>query len=272
MPAANTTFIDRPPPPWLRGSQPIMNPSLNAGENKDDPLLRHLRGLSDIGISQAFTFHPKDNLSPRGKELYGPGGRQLPKPRALLEASQNRPLVFTLPRGPFTDLVLAFPLIDDVGDLATNWPLVPSFPLFLRNVLYDLGNVNEADREKTVQPGEPMVLRPEADVKTLVVTTPGGKEEQLQRGARPDFLFGDTDALGLYKVARDDGTIRHFAVNLLDPNESNIEPRSDIKIGDEEVKAGEERRQPREVWKWIALAALGLLLVEWYVYNKRIYV
>jgi hypothetical protein len=273
LPSANTLFIDRPPPPWLRGSKVIANPTLTAGENKDDPLLRHLRGLSEIGISQAFTFHPQDNLSPRGKELYGPGkAKQLPNLKPLLEASQGRPLVFTLPRGPFTDLVLAFPLIDEAGDLATNWPLVPSFPLFLRNILYELGNVNEADREKTVQPGEPMVLRPEADVKTLLVTGPNGKEHQLQRGNRPDFVFGETDQLGVYKVVRDDGTVRHFAVNLLDPNESNIEPRSDIKIGDEEVKAGEERRQPREVWKWIALAALGLLLVEWYVYNKRIYV
>jgi len=73
-------------------------------------------------------------------------------------------------------------------------------------------------------------------------------------------------------VTRDDGAVRHFAVNLLDPNESNIEPRTEIKIGGEEVAAGQERRQPREVWKWIALAALVLLLVEWYVYNKRIYV
>jgi hypothetical protein len=61
-------------------------------------------------------------------------------------------------------------------------------------------------------------------------------------------------------------------VNLLDANESNIEPRTDIKIGSDEVAAGEERRQPRELWKWLALAALGLLLVEWYVYNRRIYV
>ena len=66
--------------------------------------------------------------------------------------------------------------------------------------------------------------------------------------------------------------VRHFAVNLLDPNESNIEPRADIKIGGDDVTAGTERRQPRDLWKWIALAALILLLVEWYVYNRRIYV
>ena len=32
------------------------------------------------------------------------------------------------------------------------------------------------------------------------------------------------------------------------------------------------RVQARETWKWIAAAALVLLLLEWYVYNRRIFV
>ena len=71
-------------------------------------------------------------------------------------------------------------------------------------------------------------------------------------------------------IELDDGLVRHFAVNLLDPNESNIEPRQDIKIGGDEVTAAQERRQPHEMWKWIALAALILLVVEWLVYHRRI--
>ena len=162
--------------------------------------------------------------------------------------------------------------MDDQGDLATNWPLLPSFPLFMRNVLFVLGNVSESDRELTVQPGQPMVLRPEADVRSLTLTTPRGKSEKLQRGSRPEFNFTATTELGPYKVVRDDGLVRHFAVNLLDPNESNIEPRQVLKIGNDDVKFGDERRQPRELWRWIALGALVLLMVEWYVYNKRVFV
>jgi hypothetical protein len=167
---------------------------------------------------------------------------------------------------------MTFPLIDDQGSLATNWPLEPSFPLFLRNVLYVLGSVSEADRERSVQAGEPMLLRPEADVKTLTITPPQGSPRKLERGGRPEFIYDATDQLGVYKVARDDGVVRHFAVNLLDSNESNIEPRTDIKIGTDDVAAGQARRQPRELWKWLALGALVLLLVEWYIYNRRIYV
>jgi hypothetical protein len=133
--------------------------------------------------------------------------------------------------------------------------------------------VSDTVRESTVQPGEPMVLRPEAGVKELTITAPGGKAEKFSRGTRADFVYGDTERLGLYKVVRDDQERRSFAVNLLDGTESQIEPRAEIRIGSDTIKAGEEeRRQPRELWKWIILLAFILLLVEWYIYNRRVYV
>jgi hypothetical protein len=275
MPAANTVCIDRPPPPWERGAKTLKNPLLVVSK-KDHPFLRHITTMWDVGISEAFEFDLTANLSPAGKALYVDGekkaSKSLPTMTKILEAPGNKPILFTLSRGSFTDLVMAFPLIDDHGDLATNWPLLTSFPLLLRNVLYTMGNVTEADRERTVQPGEPMLLRPEADIKSVTITPPRGSSEKLQRGSRPEFIYAGTNELGVYRVVRDDGVVRHFAVNLLDPNESNIEPRTDIKIGSEEVSAGTERRQPRELWKWVALAALVLLLVEWFIYNRRIFV
>ena len=275
MPVANTICIDRPPPPWERGTKVLKNPYLVVSK-KDHPLVRNLTTLWDVGISEAFRFHLTDSLSPLGKAAYfdddHKAKKQLPAMTRLLEATGDQPVLFTLTRGSFTDLVMTFPLIDDKGNLATNWPLQLSFPLFMRNVLYVLGNVVEADRERTVQPGEPMLLRPEADIKKVTIVPPKGPPQQLERGNRPEFIFAGTDQLGVYKVVRDDGVVRHFAVNLLDANESNIEPWADIKIGGDEVAAGQERRQPREMWKWIALGALILLLVEWYIYNRRIYV
>jgi hypothetical protein len=275
MPAANTLFIDRPPPPWERGTKVMQNPFLIVAK-KDHPLLVRLASLWDVGVTEAYRFNLKENLSAAGKSVYVDGDpkalKQLPALTRLLEATGDQPVLFTLSRGPFTDLVMAFPLIDDKGNLATNWPLLPSFPLFLRNILYQLGNVVDADCERTVQPGEPMVLRPESEIKWLTVTGPTGRPEKLERMNRPDFVFAATDHLGVYKIERDDGVVRYFAVNLLDPNESNIEPRTDVQIGGEEVKRAEERRQPRELWKWLALGALLLLILEWIVYTRRIFV
>jgi hypothetical protein len=84
-------------------------------------------------------------------------------------------------------------------------------------------------------------------------------------------VFGDTERVGIYKYqAVPAGTLRSFAVNLLDANEGNIEPREEIKIGSERVTTGQERQQPREMWKWILLLAAALLAAEWIVYNRRV--
>jgi hypothetical protein len=276
MPRANTCFIDRPPPPWQRGTRALKNPFLMVSK-KENPLLRHITTLWDVGVTDAFRFNLKDNLPEAARGQFNldgkePGKRALPELTRLIEAGGDLPVLFTLPRGSYTDLVMAFPLLSNKGDLTTNWPLQPSFPLFLRNVLMVLGNVNEGMRDATVQPGEPMLLRPEAGIEWLEVTPPGGQPEKLKRGRRPDFIYANTDRVGLYEVLRDDNVRHQFAVNLLDPQESNIEPRERFKVGDDTVTEGSERSQPRDLWKWLVLAGLGFLLLEWYVYNRRVHV
>jgi len=188
------------------------------------------------------------------------------------------PLVFTLPRGGYTDLVMTFPLIGDKGELVTDWPLQTSFPLFFRNVLYILGNVDDSVRSVSVQAGEPVVLRPEAGFKAVRLTTPTRQTYQLARSEKNEIVFADTENLGIYNYVVDapDASLagaeprRGFAVNLLDANESNIEPRRSIRIGTERLTSGEEKTQPRDVWKWILLLAVALLILEWYVYHRRI--
>jgi hypothetical protein len=263
LPQANTFFIDRPPPPWQRPKDEFPDPVVT-GWMKNDTLLRHLTGLWDIVAQDAFRFDLRAEKVPPGT-------------RALIESGQEAALLFSMPRGPFIDLVLTFPLVNDKGELTTNWVVLPSFPLFFRNVLYNLGKVGDAVREKAVQPGEPMVLRPEPRVKQVTVIPPrhGGpprvNKKTLRRDARAGFLFGETERLGVYRVERDDGATQYFAVNLLDPLESNIQPREQFMIGSESVKPDQPRRQPREIWWWVVLLALALLVVEWYIYNRRLY-
>jgi hypothetical protein len=276
LPLANTFFIGQAPPPWERGKQQLKNPYLVVSK-REHPLLRHLTTLWDVGVTEAFKFDLKENLQEKAREPFNlpetdTNRRVLPPMTRLIETGGQTPVLFTLPRGPFTELVMAFPILNERGDLTTNWPLQPSFPLFLRNTLYTLGNIRDAVREESVQPGEPMILRPEAGVKWVEVTPPKGNSDKIERGGRPHFSYGDTDHLGVYQVAQDDGASRSFAVNLLDSNESNIEPLPEIKIGEERVTTDEERKQPREIWKWIILAALIVLMVEWYVYNRRVYI
>jgi len=255
MPRANTFFIGYPPPPWKRtADDKLTNPQIKGWIGKH-PVMRYLTALQEVGIVEAFRLKDLPPRTPR-----------------LLEIDQNNALLLTLTRQSFTDLVMTFPILDFEGKWNTNWPLLPSFPLFLRNVLYTFGNISDGASEESVQPGQPKVLRPDVAVGQIEVVDPDGKSKSLNRGTRADFSFGDTDKVGVYRVGWNGAWQRSFAINLLDADESNIEPRSSVQVGPESVSGSQERSQPRELWKWLALTALSLLLVEWYIYNRRVYV
>jgi hypothetical protein len=259
LPLANTYFIDSVPPPWKRSDMPpLENPDIR-GRLKEHPLFRYVPSVQEIGLTEAFRFDLKDPRVP-------------PRTPKLIETDKETAVLFTLSRQSFTDLVMTFPILNDKGEWTTTWPVKLGFPLFLTNVVYVLGNVNDGTSDPIVRPGDVKPLRPDRAVKRIEVEDPDGKTHTLARGARADFLFGETDKVGVYKVKWDGQEQYGFAVNLLDARESNLEPRTDIDIGEERFASGETHSPPREIWKWVALAALLLLLLEWYIYNRRVYV
>jgi hypothetical protein len=266
MPSANTFFIGYPPPPWKPATaadlkeheirvEKLEYPHIK-GWIKNHALLRHVATLYEIGISDAFKMPQLPLHTPR-----------------LIESDLDTAVLLALNRQSFTDVVLTFPIITDAGEGNTNWPRHPSFPIFLRNVLHTLGNIGESVGDDVTQPGQGVLLRPDVAVKEVKVTAPDGRAYFLSSPRpRADFAFTQTDRLGVYQVAWDGAVQRRFAVNLLDPEESNIEPRTRLQIGDEQIAAGQTRTQLRDLWKPLVLLALGLLVLEWYVYNRRIYI
>ena len=264
MPRSNTFFIGYPPPPWKKEqAEKFVNPSIT-GWTTSHPVLRDLRALYTIGIAEAF----KVKWPPRTPALIE-GRKITPQENTPVE------LLVALTRQSFTDLVLTFPIVSEDGKWNTDWWLQTSFPLFLRNVLFTLGNLNENAIEDTVQPGMIKKIRPDGTVQSIEVVDPEGAvfpQKHDERESRTDFAFGMTERVGVYRVKWDGGVREQFAVNLLDAEESNIEPRPAFQIGSDQIEAGQQRGQPRELWKWFALLALGALMVEWYVYNRRVYV
>lgn len=261
LPRANTLFVGHPPPPWKTAAdappeqraEKIETPVIKGWTNQHG-LLKYLTGLHEVGISEAFRMNSLPPRTPR-----------------LIESDRDVALMVALSRGAYTDVVMCFPILTDGGEWNTNWPLLPSFPLFWRNALYTLGNIRDAAGEETIQPGQVKLIRPEGRVPQIKVTDPRNQSTTLERGSRADFAYGATDRVGSY-TASWDGGVRRFAVNLLDADESNIEPRPSVQLGSESIQSSATRRQPRELWKWAILAALGLLLLEWYVYNRRVFV
>jgi hypothetical protein len=257
MPLGNSFFIDALPPPWKRGDMPPLKEAQIRNPASDHPLMQNLSALDEIAFSGAFRFDLKDPRVP-------------PRTPRLLETDRETAVLFVLSRRAFQDLVLTFPLVDDRGRWATTWNLKLSFPVFLRNVLYKLGGVRDAAAEENVQPGRLQTLRPDAAVERVEVTAPGGGRETLTRGVQGDFSYNNTEQVGVYEVAWAGGQ-RRFAVNLLDADESNIQPRDEVRVGEQRLAAGQSRRQTYDTWKWAAVAALALLLLEWAVYHRRVF-
>lgn len=81
--------------------------------------------------------------------------------------------------------------------------------------------------------------------------------------------------MGVYRVAAGGKLVRQFAVNLLDPAESEIRPPAEpsIKIGYVEV-AGKTSwvAGHREIWRELLLVGLAVVLLEWLLYLRRVYI
>ena len=205
---------------------------------------------------------------------------------SLIESNQG-PLAFTIPREGFTDAVILFPLLDGTTP-NTTWFRYISFPLFLLNSMQALGNVREGSGDEVRSPGRPVILRAETLGKDLLVTSASGNAtERLARTPQGSFVYNQAATTGLYHARWEPGGLLPFAVNLFDFRESDLAPRGlvpdgvpesqaeayKIKIGYNPV-AGTQQTQDKQQdwWKWFACGALGVLLVEWYIYNKRVYI
>ena len=122
----------------------------------------------------------------------------------------------------------------------------------------------------TIRPGTPISFEAAAAVE---VRTPTGRA--IEAPARlGKAVLNDTGELGAYEVKSGGKTVRRFAVNLFDPVESTIRPDTSpaIKIGDVTVSGDASWESGRlEIWKYLVWAGLAVLLLEWYIYVRRVY-
>ncbi|MBL8826561.1 MAG: VWA domain-containing protein, partial [Planctomycetaceae bacterium] len=251
MPQANTWFIGAMPPgsAWNKQDKAVAPQILDA--DTSHPLMQ-LVEMSDVLIAEATPLVP-------------------PKPQRVLLESTAGTLLAIAPREAFEDVVQGFELVGN-DSIGTNWPVRLSFPVFVMNVLEYFGPSREQRAVENVRPGAVVALPVEAETERVVVTNPAGERTELVRDRRDQLHYSLTDRIGVYRIESGDQQ-RQFAVNLLDPAESDIRPRAEksIQLGYTKV-VGEQKWQAgrRELWKWLASAALVLVVIEWYVYNQRL--
>jgi hypothetical protein len=155
--------------------------------------------------------------------------------------------------------------------LESRWPLIMGFQIFLYNAIPYLGGGVGADDSVIVRPGEP--LRVDADAAEISVIRPDGETRRLSASTSGPTFFADTDRVGVYRMSSPEPDKVLGAINLLDIDESNIAPNDELTIGSDKVEVSQEvNPENRPAWKWLAWSALAILLLEWYIYNRRTYV
>ncbi len=288
MPRANAMFIGRlPPGPVWRGEPEAANdaktgPDAPAADDKEaiavepqiidwdraHPLLASVE-LGNVDIADSLILHP-------------------PPGATVLIDSTAGPIAAIAPRDAYQDAVLGFEIVGQAADgsktVNTNWPRRLSFPTFCLNVLEYLGSRTEDSQITSARPGRAVQLRTIGNMPELTVVDPIGKQFAVQRSEGDVFQFQDTNRLGIYDVRRGDQVIDRFAVNLFDRQESDVRVRpnqsdngatiqpADIRIGNIEVKATVGQTPSRtEAWKAVLACALFVLILEWYIYNRRVY-
>ena len=137
-------------------------------------------------------------------------------------------------------------------------------------------------------PGRPVIVRAETLGKDIRVVSPDGQSSaSIPRSPQGTFVYNQADATGIYHALWEPNGKLPFTVNLFDFRESDLAPRGlvpegtpesqaesyEIKIGYTAVAGTQQTTDVKhEWWKWFAGACLAVLLFEWYIYNRRVYI
>jgi len=269
-PEANALYFGVLPPGPAYANPKTLELPLILDWNVSHPLMQYVRDLSTVVVVKAV-------------------GVELPPGSTSLIESNQGPLAFVAPREGYSDTVVTFGLLD--GDkFNTSWYKNISFPLFLFNCLQVLGNSRESAGDEIHLPGQPVVLRTEATQGRIQVTSADGKRvETISRTPQGTYVDNQVDKTGIYHARWEPEGQLAFAVNQFDARESDLASRGlvpegvppdstlaesyKIKIGYNPVSGTRSSRPIRKDW-WKPLAAIALVvvLVEWYIYNRRVYI
>ena len=156
--------------------------------------------------------------------------------------------------------------------LQSNWPFEPGFVLFCYNAAGFLGMQLGGGREMNLKVGEPIVVEGLDGQVTAQIDGPDFSGTEIRSSVSGSLRFAATDRAGTYRLSIGEQPDRFFAVNLLDPKESSIEPQREIVLSGQEVQAEEHELSRANLPLWPFLVGLALILVclEWIIYNYKV--
>lgn len=199
---------------------------------------------------------------------------------AVLAETDKGPAILELSRAQTRAVVVPF----DIGE--STWPLDVSFVVFTAaavNYVGQEGGVFGASGD-ALQPGQVLTDRLPIGAQSVRLLTPDSdRRAELQPATDGRIAYGPIRRAGLYEAtwvgpaAAGDATdgsrvIRTYAANLLDPQESDIAAAPLLRITGETVQAqtADDTEATHRLWPYAILLALAILMLEWFVYNRKV--
>lgn len=191
-----------------------------------------------------------------------------PDVEVLVEGSHG-PAIVEVTRDATHVLYVTFDVLD------SNWPYLRSFMTFIFNAVEYLGHLGEGLAAPGLQPGEAITTRLPVGATNIELTLPDGRIESLEVPDPTQLSWGPTTRSGLHVLrwsepGKADRQTRAFAVNLLSEQEGDLRVQSTLQIGQNQVEGqllGDGAY--RALWPWAIGLCLALMLLEWWIYNRR---
>ncbi|MBL0926450.1 MAG: VWA domain-containing protein [Phycisphaerales bacterium] len=250
--------------PALRGITPTGEPEQRAAVitdyDRDHPILR-LASLDNLIIGRQTPVRAASDVRVLASSTVGP---------AIIDAAQEATRA----------IVLTFSPAD------SNWPFDQGLLLFIFGAVRALGDDAADLTAATFQPGEVLTTKLPPGASAVRIARPDGVESPLEPAADGLVTYGPVASAGLY-VVRWNGRAgpqdldpdsgrpgRVLAVNIADPQESQLIARERVNIPRGEVRAanrdGAAPPAARRLWPYLLWGAILVLMLEWFVYNRKV--
>jgi Ca-activated chloride channel homolog len=256
LPRADAIFLDpRGPGSPVKVDTEIKQPGFDRIDRKH-PIVRWT-ALDNVNISRGHKLTPD------------------PGDKVVGSSDGGGPILVTGARGGHKFVAMGFDVRDSDLPLRVAWPLLllNSINWFTDEDSHYISSfrTGEVWRVPVLSSSGQAKLKPPVGAEMLVPVHEG---RAVYMGARAGFyeLTGD-DSATPEAPSKDGAQVKTaFAANLLDADESNIEPVKELVVDGQKASelGGFHVGVRREIWIYLLLAAILLTAVEWITYHRRV--
>ncbi|MDG1898440.1 MAG: VWA domain-containing protein [Phycisphaerales bacterium] len=250
MPPVPSIFLGRTPPTDRLRAYGEAEGQVVLGGGGDHPVLRYV-DVDPIYVDRA-------------RQVQGGGDSEV-----ILEGSRG-PLMLTFVHEGREHVFATF---DPIAD--SNWPYQRGLGVFLFNAVEYLGHHGDSLTRSQLSPGAALVAHLPADATELTLTTPSGEEFDLSEQNPARVSWGPIELSGLHEIRYTrSGTGEQYSWYesvRLPQVESDAAAASEVVLGMQRIDstdAGAVRYRP--LWPWAIGMCLLILLIEWWIYNRKI--